>query len=125
MIGSMFLLFAVVIGAFGAHGLKSMLAGKYLSTFQTGVTYHYYHGFALLMLGALSFHSPKLYHFNKSFFAFTMGILLFSGCCYLYSLTKIKTFAMIVPLGGVSFILGWFFLALSLRNWRKVVPPNC
>ncbi len=117
LLGAMFLGFAVCIGAFGAHGLKELVIGKYLQTFKTGVTYHFYHGFGLITLGLLKMQFKEL-HIAKSMWCFFGGILLFSFNCYFYAITQIKTFAMIVPLGGILFILGWF--ALSYELYRKI-----
>lgn len=117
LFGSLFMAFAVCIGAFGAHGLKEVVTGKHLDTFKTGVTYQYYHAFGLLMLGLIKaqFEEVKI---EKSLWAFLVGILLFSFNCYFYAITQIKTFAMIVPLGGVLFIIGW--ISLSYEIFRKL-----
>jgi uncharacterized membrane protein YgdD (TMEM256/DUF423 family) len=101
---------AVIIGAFGAHGLEGKISLKAQETYQTGVTYHFYHALALLFLSA--FHHHKI--FSKLACVFLgVGILLFSFNCYLYAVTGIKTFAMVVPLGGLSFILGWLTLGIG------------
>jgi uncharacterized membrane protein YgdD (TMEM256/DUF423 family) len=107
---SFLLAIAVMIGAFGAHGLEGKISQKALDTYQTGVTYHFYHALALLSLSA--FHHQKIYSKLACLFI-ALGILLFSFNCYLYALTGIKTFAMIVPLGGLSFILGWLTLGFG------------
>ncbi len=114
-LGSIFLGMAVAIGAFGAHGLKQVLIGKYSSTFQTGVEYQYYHGFALLILGLLKSQFTNL-KIRFSSYAFAIGILLFSYNCYFYATTHIKFFALIVPLGGVLFLAGWMVLAYQVHK---------
>ena len=118
IIGCTTLLLAVLLGAFGAHGLKNLVEPQYIETYKTGITYQFYHGFALLFIGALSQLNPQL-ALNKAATAFIFGILLFSFNCYLYTLTQIKTFAMVVPIGGVSFILGWGFLIAILLKEKK------
>lgn len=105
----------VVIGAFGAHGLEAAVTGKYLETFKTAVTYQYYHGFALVILGLISAQFKNI-EISRSVQCFMAGILLFSGNCYLYALTQISFFAMIVPIGGMFFILGWTFITLELHR---------
>ncbi len=103
--GTSLLALAVLIGAFGAHGLKNIVAPEKLVTFETGVRYHFYHAFGLVLLGLFQMHSQdklKLTHW-----AFIVGIFLFSFNCYFYVLSGAKVFAMIVPLGGTLFILGW------------------
>lgn len=109
---------AVMIGAFGAHGLKEIVTGKYIETYKTGVTYHFYHALGIFLVGILSQLNPQL-NFKKVGILFLIGILLFSVNCYLYAITQIKTFAMIVPIGGVSLILGWLLLAKSLLGIKK------
>lgn len=96
---------AVLIGAFGAHGLKNMVEEKYLQTFQTGVTYHFYHGLGIL---ALTLFDRERAIFKKAPYFLLFGMLIFSFNCYLYALTQTKFFAMIVPIGGVFMVIGWF-----------------
>jgi len=102
---------AVGIGAFGAHGMKSMLesSGR-LETFETAVKYHFYHSLALFALGVLAFVRPNWKMLGLSFWGFTLGILIFSGSLYVLSLSGITWLGAITPLGGVAFILGWLGL---------------
>ena len=116
-LGALFGLLAVVIGAFGAHGLENTLSEHALTRYHTGVNYQFYHVMALLVLGVissqLSTHSiatPKL--IKLSGFSFIAGILLFSGSLYLYALTGNTKFGMVTPIGGLAFILGWIFLMI-------------
>jgi uncharacterized membrane protein YgdD (TMEM256/DUF423 family) len=111
--GTIFLALAVLIGAFGAHGLKNLVTPEKLVTFETGVRYHFYHAFGVLFLAAFAQLNPTK-KIGLSFSAFTVGILLFSFNCYLYALTEIKTFAMIVPVGGTLFVLGWLAFAKTI-----------
>ncbi|MFY7993419.1 MAG: DUF423 domain-containing protein [Bacteriovoracaceae bacterium] len=117
VLGSFLLGLAVMIGAFGAHGLKNLVEPRLLETFETGVRYHFYHGFGLLFLGLLQAMIPNL-KTKVSTFAFVVGILLFSFNCYFYVISGTKIFAMIVPLGGVLFILGWMNLSWQLLRLR-------
>lgn len=117
--GSALLALAVIIGAFGAHGLKSMvgIGPDLLNTFETGVRYHFYHAFGIMILGALSIAIPEL-KLKMSFLSFIVGIILFSFNCYFYVISGIKIFAMIVPVGGLLFIIGWLSLGYRLRNMK-------
>lgn len=117
IVGSFLLSLAVLIGAFGAHGLKSMVDADKLVTFETGVRYHFYHAFGVLFVGVFQqlFQTIKL---NVSFFAFVVGILLFSFNCYLYVVTGMKAFAMIVPVGGLMFVLGWVMMSVGFLKFR-------
>lgn len=116
-LGSALLALAVLIGAFGAHGLKNLVEAEKLVTFETGVRYHFYHAFGILFLGVIQqlFQNVRL---NLSLYSFFVGILLFSFNCYLYVITGIKTFAMIVPIGGLLFVLGWIVLSIKMLRLR-------
>lgn len=113
--GSLFLLLAVALGAFGAHGLKDVLSAQAKQTYQTGVLYHLVHGLGLLALGWVSSQRVSEGLINAAGWAFIIGIVLFSGSLYALSLTGIKKLGMITPLGGGAFLVGWLCLALSTR----------
>jgi uncharacterized membrane protein YgdD (TMEM256/DUF423 family) len=110
---------AVILGAFGAHGLKQILPAEYIATFETGVRYQFYHVFALMAAGMLleKYHSKWI---NYAGYAFIVGIILFSGSLYLLTLLKatntvgLKGLGIITPFGGLFFIAGWIFLALGV-----------
>lgn len=117
IVGFTLLALAVLIGAFGAHGLKAMVTAEKLVTFETGVRYHFYHGFGIILLGLCQQCFPSL-RLNGAFYSFIVGILLFSFNCYFYVLTGIKIFAIIVPVGGLLFVLGWIILAVKTLKLR-------
>ncbi len=105
--GSLLGMLSVMIGAFGAHALKTTLeATNRLETFETAVKYQFYHSLALILLGLLM---VQFQHkaFNIAGYGFMAGILLFSGSLYVLSLTGITKLGAITPLGGLAFIIGW------------------
>lgn len=106
---SLILALTVIAGAFGAHGLKTVLSPEKLVTYETGIRYQFYHAFGMFLVGILQQLLPNL-RLGPAVSAFAAGIILFSGNCYLYTLTDLKVFAMIVPVGGGLFILGWAYL---------------
>jgi uncharacterized membrane protein YgdD (TMEM256/DUF423 family) len=110
--GILFVLLGIIFGAFGAHGLKKFVSEAKLVTFETGVRYQIYHGLALILLALIQ----KIYSLRVqiTLFSFIVGIILFSFNCYFYTLSGEKVFAMIVPLGGVLFIVGWFNLLIQV-----------
>ena len=113
LLGSLFGLLAVIIGAFGAHGLENTLTEHALARYHTGVEYQFYHVMALLVLGVIVSQlsaTPSLIQYSG--IAFTVGILLFSGSLYLYALTGITKFGMVTPIGGLAFIVGWVCLLI-------------
>jgi len=108
IIAGIFGFLAVAIGAFGAHGLKSILSEKMIQTYNTGVLYHLVHSVVLLVLALAD--KPL---FNKSFYMIMTGIILFSFSLYLYAVTGITFLAMITPFGGVSFLIGWGMIIIE------------
>lgn len=110
--GTILLALAVLIGAFGAHGLKSIVEADKLVTFETGVRYHFFHAIGLVLLGLYQQIIPTA-KLSASMWSFIAGILLFSFNCYFYVLSNVKVFAMIVPVGGLLFVVGWIAFA-----WR-------
>lgn len=116
LIGSLSGMLAVILGAFGAHGLEQLVDAKMLQRFHTGVEYQFYHALALLAISIL-YKSIRNKYIVFAGYAFLLGMILFSGSLYLYVLTGIKGIAMITPIGGLSFIIGWGLLAFSARNF--------
>jgi uncharacterized membrane protein YgdD (TMEM256/DUF423 family) len=115
---------AVALGAFGAHGLKTLVAeghmtAETLDTFEVAVRYQMYHALALVALGVLVRRNDSAGKLAGC--AFLVGIVVFSGMLYAYVFTGSKVFAMIVPIGGLSFIVGWVALAASLWQLRQTV----
>lgn len=110
---------SVVLGAFGAHKLKELVPPETVSTFQTGVTYQFYHVFALLAVGILYAHapSPQLVWAGRFFL---LGILLFSGSLYVLTMLKatetvgLRGIGAITPVGGLLFIAGWVCLLMGM-----------
>ncbi len=112
---------AVITGAFGAHalpgwlknrGLEDALVERRQDSLEIGVRYQMYHALAIFGLAWLQSQAPSRMTTLAGVF-WLVGILLFSGCLYGYVLTGFRPLAMIVPIGGVSLIAGWFALALA------------
>lgn len=121
--GSLFALLSVIIGAFGAHYLKTIFAPEILQSFETGVRYQFYHAFALLIAGIISKENRQ--YQNSIFLLFSIGIILFSGSIYLLCWLKASMsiglggLGALTPIGGLLFILGWLLLLLSIMGTRK------
>ena len=108
---------AVILGAFGAHGLKSRVDPALLVVFETGVRYQMYHALALLAVGLARVHWPSALVSMAGWF-FLVGILIFSGSLYLMTATGARWLGAITPIGGVAFIIGWIVLAAGV--WRAI-----
>ena len=115
-LGSLSAGLAVTLGAFGAHALRTRLAADQLQVFETGVRYHFYHAFALLVVAVAAAQLPPGRLLPAAGWLFVAGTLLFSGSLYLLALTGVRWLGAITPLGGVAFIAGWVCLALAGRG---------
>ena len=103
---------AVAAGAFGAHGLKSVISAPAIEIWKTGVQYHLAHALAMLLVAALA-GQVELKVTQTVGKLFLIGQLIFAGSLYLLAVTGVKWLGAITPLGGVCFLLGWGYLALS------------
>ena len=111
----------VMLGAFGAHSLKARLTEKKLATFHTATDYLGYHALGLIAVGILMLVlsediSAKL---KRSAQWISAGILLFCGSLYVLTFDGPRFFGPITPLGGLSFMIGWFTLAVSLFKYYR------
>jgi uncharacterized membrane protein YgdD (TMEM256/DUF423 family) len=116
---------SVLIGAFAAHQLKQFLDADVMSTFQTGVTYQFYHSIALILTGILL----KRYPNDWLIWAgrlFVVGIILFSGSLYLLALLKsikdvgLGGFGLLTPIGGLLFVGGWISLMVGIPTNKPI-----
>jgi len=127
ILGLAFAALSVLLGAFGAHALKSMVSVDKLQIFETGVRYQFMHAMALIILSIycnqrnLSIQEQKRIGWAAHFFI--AGTLLFSGSLYILTLLSatnhplIRFIGPITPIGGLCFMLGWFL-------WLRVVFLN-
>ena len=104
-VGSILASFGVMLGAFGAHGLEDRVTPDLIEVWNTGARYHLIHAVAVCLVAA---HPARPRWAGACFVA---GIVLFSGSLYLMTLTGQRWLGAITPLGGLSFIIGWFVLA--------------
>ncbi|VAW15626.1 FIG00018398: hypothetical regulator [hydrothermal vent metagenome] len=110
---SLFGMFSVILGAFGAHKLKSILTTDLMQSFETGVKYQFYHAIVLLVLGFnLEFNTSLE---NWIVYCFISGTILFSFSIYALTLSsakgkKLKFLGPITPIGGLLLTMGWILL---------------
>jgi len=117
--GLLFGIIAIVLGAFGAHGLKKHLLPEQLISFETGVKYLMYHGLFLLVLAKFDFIPSTA--LSGIYWLVVNGALFFSGSIFLLTTESligfsIKKFAWITPIGGTLLIIAWI---LTLWNALK------
>jgi uncharacterized membrane protein YgdD (TMEM256/DUF423 family) len=107
---------AVMLGAFGAHGLRGRLPADLLAIYQTACQYHVYHALGLLVVGLLALQAPTNGALRGSGWLMLLGTALFSGSLYLLAITGQRWLGAITPLGGTAWIAAWLLLAWAARD---------
>ena len=115
--GAILLALSVILGAFGAHGLKNRLDAYSLGVYEKAVFYQFVHSLGILIVSIL----PKTGTFSPGSAGtvcavLLAGIVIFCGSLYLLAVTGNRILGAITPVGGVCFILGWVLLAWYLRR---------
>lgn len=117
ILGAILGFLGVILGAYGAHGLKPIISAERMESFETGVRFQMYHAFFALIVGLLSFLSKKT--LNLIFYLLLTGVVLFSGSIYGLATNEMTSFdftriALITPLGGLCLIFSWGLLIVNL-----------
>jgi len=108
---------SVVIGAFGAHGLKGNIPPELLAAYQTGVHYQMFHTLALLALALLLLKlNTRSLLLNITGLLWLAGIVLFSGSLYYLAVGGPSWLGPITPLGGLLLILGWLSFTTGIAK---------
>ena len=106
----------VALGAFGAHGLKTLIAPEAMQFWHTGVRYQMFHVVGLFACAFFASTGEAKPHAERwavvAAYLFLMGMVFFSGSLYLLALTQKSWLGMCVPIGGFFFLLGWASLAI-------------
>jgi len=118
---------SVILGAFGAHGLKKVVSPEMLTAYQTGVQYQFMHTLVLLAIAVLLLTSTtgskmiaiKVQKMLKlSANLMIIGIVLFSGSLYTMTFMSVSAgfptwIGLITPIGGLTLIMAWILLAVA------------
>jgi uncharacterized membrane protein YgdD (TMEM256/DUF423 family) len=117
VVSCLVLAIAVVFGAFGAHALREAFGERGREVWETANRYHFYHGFAMLIVLMLG----RLYYFPRilwlTAFTFLIGIICFSGSLYLLALhPEWRWLGPVTPLGGLFFLCGWLMAVVAMFN---------
>lgn len=113
----------IAAGAFGAHLFKTKLSIEMLQAFETAARYQMYNALTLIVLAALIgvFHSAW---FTCAGGFLIIGTFIFSGSLYLLTLSGIRFFGAVTPIGGVLIILGWLCIFLGGLFGRGINMPS-
>lgn len=118
--GLILIIIAIILGAFGAHGLKSITEDEtILQSFDTATKYQFFQGLGFLVI---PFINVRFQVQSKTvFLSMLLGTILFSGSIYGLTMAKIngleslkKAFGPITPIGGLLMILAWFLLLIRV-----------
>ncbi len=122
--GIFFGITAILLGAFGAHGLEKLIDAKAIVTFETGVKYQMYHALFLMILGGCNI----LGNANKKivYYFIVAGVVCFSFSIYLLATNELSGFdfkklALLTPLGGILLVIGWILLGIKVLHQK---PSN-
>ena len=114
-IGAFLCAVSVILGAFGAHGIKGTISTEMFEVYQTSNQYFFMHSIAIILYGLFCQATKREVKIWPGFL-FMVGIFLFSGSLYLIVFTGVRAFGMITPLGGLSFILAWIGFGAHART---------
>jgi uncharacterized membrane protein YgdD (TMEM256/DUF423 family) len=124
-VGAILLALAVILGAFGAHGLRGYLDAYSMGVWEKAVFYHFIHALGLLITGLLSIAGAISGKGASRVSALlSAGILLFSGSLYALALSGQRYLGAVTPFGGIAFIGAWLWLAVELIRPQRRGPDG-
>jgi len=115
--GAVFGFLFVALGAFGAHGLKTLMSAEQQAWFRTGNLYLGIHAMAILLCGVL-YHLFLTRSIAMSGWLFLTGIVIFSGSLFLMALGGPRWLGAVTPIGGTLFLIGWGTLVYGILKLR-------
>ncbi len=122
VVGAILGILAIILGAFGSHGLKSLIDLEAQNTFEVGVRYQMYHALFLLSVGSIKIMSQNAQKIIRYLVLF--GVILFSGSIYGLATNELSSFdfkviGFITPIGGLLLILAWLVLLINLLKMKR------
>jgi len=116
MAGALSLLLAVILGAYGAHGLQGSLSPAGWSAFQTAVQYQFFHGLGLMVVALVTERFPSSRLVQVSGWLLFAGIIFFCGAIFATSFGAPESIGSLAPIGGSAFMLGWLALGFGVAR---------
>jgi uncharacterized membrane protein YgdD (TMEM256/DUF423 family) len=110
--GALLMAAAVILGAFGAHGLRDKLDAYSMSVYEKAVFYHLVNALGILIVAVLA-RTEAISSAGEARIGWLLliGILVFSGSLYALAISGMRILGAITPIGGLAFIAGWLLLA--------------
>ncbi len=118
--GIAFGVLAIILGAFGAHGLEESLGISAQNSFETAVRYQMYHALFLMILARVDT-MPGI-RVRPVFRLTVLGVIAFSFSIYLLSTSELtglnmKYLGLLTPFGGILLILAWIILGYRVYKY--------
>ncbi|MBD0830944.1 DUF423 domain-containing protein [Aestuariibaculum sediminum] len=122
VVGAVLGVTSVLLGAFGAHGLKTLIPADAINIFETGVRYQMYHALFLMVVGLI----PLMANKSKKIILYLVlaGVILFSGSIYGLATNTLTSFdfkniGFITPIGGLFLIVSWVYLIVNIIKYKS------
>lgn len=116
----------VALGALGAHRLQPLLAQRGMAqVWETGSRYHLMHAIALLGIAAWVKNAPAGPATSRLIWAawcWSVGIVLFAGSLYWFSVGGPFPLVYVTPVGGIALLVGWLFVIAAALKPAKANP---
>ncbi|RXK01280.1 DUF423 domain-containing protein [Arcobacter sp. CECT 8986] len=113
-IASFMMALAISLGAFGAHGLKSIVEPSMLTVYHTGVEYQFYNTLGLFATSFMIYLKPNSKKLVVASWLILIGMVIFSFSLYLLVVLNMPILGAITPIGGTLLIIAWILVALSI-----------
>lgn len=113
-VGALFGIAAVLLGAFGAHGLEGRVDADRLAIWATASDYLGWHATTLLVLGLAHIGLARRRLLAAAAWCLSAGSFVFSGSLYVLVLSDQGLWGAVTPFGGVLLAVGWGLLAVAL-----------
>ena len=118
-LGGLWCLLGVVAGSLGAHALEELITKMGgTNNFSLATDYMFYHGFGLIGVGLMKGRSPET-PFQFAGWLFIAGSIMFQGNLYLISVSGIRVFQILTPVGGICLMAGWLTLIILTARIKK------
>ncbi|MFY9089921.1 DUF423 domain-containing protein [Arcobacter aquimarinus] len=113
-IASFMMALAIALGAFGAHGLKSVLDENMLKVYNTGIQYHFYNTLGLFVATFIFVLKPESKRIYISLWLILIGMIIFSFSLYFLTILNMPILGAITPIGGTLLIIAWLILCFGI-----------
>jgi uncharacterized membrane protein YgdD (TMEM256/DUF423 family) len=113
--GAVLLALATLLGAFGAHALRTELSADRLNVYLSADRYQFFHSLGLLAVG-LAARQLDAALVRWAAALLLIGILCFCGSLYALTFGAPQAIGLLTPLGGLLLVAGWAVFAVAM--WR-------